>query len=428
MPDWLYEIPVGFWDVLTEMAPYLLFGFFVAGVLSVALSPRFVERHLGGRGLAPVLKAAVFGVPLPLCSCGVIPVSASLRRHGASRAATTSFLIATPQDGVDSVLVTFSLLGGVFAIFRPIVALLSGVIGGLLVSLLGGDKGDADAPANRPPEQDPPAIGGAWLGRALAYGFGDLPRDIGWALLIGLAVAAMISAAVPKDYFAPYLGGGIGAMLIMMMLGVPVYVCATASVPIAAALILKGVSPGAALVFLMTGPATNAATISTVWKVMGRRTAMIYLATVAGSALAAGLVLDYIFHGAGTSPAPGMAWMLPPTVKAASAVALLAILAWALVSPMLARRKGATAMSEQTSGQRLKISGMTCTHCAASVRRALLECAGVVSARVDLDSGLAEVAGEGIDPAQLAAAVKAVGYEAKLLNAESAENAGEEDG
>ena len=420
MPEWLYEIPVGFWDVLTDMAPYLLFGFFVAGVLSVAVSPRVVERHLGGRGLAPVLKAAVFGVPLPLCSCGVIPVSASLRRHGASRAATTSFLIATPQDGVDSVLVTFGLLGGVFAVFRPVAALLSGVVGGLLVSLFGGDK-SADTPAGKPVERDPPANGRAWLGRALAYGFGDLPRDIARALLIGLAVAALISAAVPKDYFAPYLGGGIGAMLIMMLLGVPVYVCATASVPIAAALILKGVSPGAALVFLMTGPATNAATISTVWKVMGRRTAMIYLATVAGSALAAGLALDFIFSGAGTSPAPGMGWMLPPGVKTAGAVALLAILAWALVSPMLARRRRAAETPEETSGRRLRIGGMTCTHCAASVRRALLGCVGVASARVDLDTGVAEVTGEGLDPAQLAAAVEAIGYQAKLFNAENAD-------
>lgn len=409
MPEWLVNIPGGFWEVLSEMAPYLLLGFFAAGLLSVLISPELIERHLGGSGLAPVLKAAAFGVPMPLCSCGVIPVAASLRRHGASRGATTAFLIATPQDGVDSILVTLSLLGPVFAIFRPLAALVSGVIGGSLVSALARDERPS-APAQPCQDACCAAQRRGRLYRVFAYGFGALPRDIGRALLAGLAIAALISALIPPESLAPYLGGGVVAMLVMMLLGIPVYVCATASVPIAAALVLKaGVSPGAALVFLMTGPATNAATITTVWKVLGRRTALIYLLTVAGSALAAGLMLDYLLRIPGVAAAPGMPWMLPAWAKSLCAVVLLGVLGWAALRPLFGRRR---AVGRETAmrSEKLLVDGMTCTHCADAVRRALLECAGVHSAEVNLDSGAAAVAGESLDFDELRSAVEAMGY------------------
>jgi len=365
VPQLLLNILEGFWGVLGEMAPYLLLGFALAGGLSVLISARTVERHLGGRGIWPVVKAAAFGIPLPLCSCGVIPVGASLRRHGASRGATTSFLIATPQDGVDSVFVTLSLLGGTFAVFRPLVALVSGVLGGSAVAAVTGN----DAEGGRQPETCREACcepgGGGKLRRALAYGFGTLPQDIGRALLIGLVVAALISAIVPDSYFADYLGGGVLAMLVMMVLGIPVYVCATASVPVAAMMIVKGVSPGAALVFLMTGPATNAAAIATIWKVMGRRTALVYLATVAVTAVAAGLTLDYIFQVRGTSPSLDKPpWMLPEAVKWVCAVALLAVLAAGAVRARIgghahARKDEHEHGRERKTAAKLRVSGMT---------------------------------------------------------------------
>ncbi len=420
VPEWLIHIPREFWGVLTEMAPYLLFGFLAAGLLSVLVSPRLVERHLGGGGLWPVVKSAAFGVPMPLCSCGVIPVAASLRRHGASRGAVTAFLIATPQDGVDSILVTYSLLGPVFAIFRPIAALLSGVIGGSLVAA-GNKLADAAAESSRCTEAccDEQEAGKHWARRILAYGFDALPRDIGRALLVGLAVAALISAIVPRDFFAPYLGGGVLAMLVMMLLGIPVYVCATASVPVAAALVLQaGVSPGAALVFLMTGPATNAATIVTVWKVMGRRTAVIYLATVAGTALAAGLALDSLYRAGNIVPAAGTAWMLPHWLQDLAALVLLGVLVRAVLHPLWAR-DGRIREIKAMQSRKLLIKGMTCTHCAAAVRRVLLECAGVKSAEVNLSAGTAAVSGQGLDPGQLRSAVEALGY--KVLSADGQE-------
>ncbi len=342
------------------MSPYLLFGFFVAGLLSLLVSRRMVERHLGGRGVWPLLKATLFGIPLPLCSCGVIPVSMSLHKHGASKGATVSFLLSTPQTGVDSILVTYSLLGPLFAIFRPLVALVTGMVGGVLVNLFGQssedggqrtedgrqrtDDGrqrdlssatpDSKERAAEPADGEPDAIPSCRqrLRDAMEYSFVTLPRDIGKPLLAGLAVAAVISAIVPDDFFAERLGRGLPAMLLMMAVGIPIYVCASASVPVAAALITAGLSPGAALVFLMTGPATNAAGLATIWNTLGRRVAILYLLTVAGCALAAGITLDLIvgrIHIAAMSHAHEM---IPPLMRNVSAVVLLAVLGYAFLA------------------------------------------------------------------------------------------------
>jgi len=333
MTDFAKSIITDFWGTVAEMSPYLLFGFFMAGILSVLISQQFVERHLGGRGIWPLVKASIFGVPLPLCSCGVIPVSMSLHKHGASKGSTVSFLLSTPQTGMDSVFVTLSLLGPLFAIFRPLAAFATGIIGGALVDVFGYNA-ENDSPV--PPKCSDECCGGAEnnkkIVRGLKYGFVTLPRDIGKPMLVGLVIAAVISALVPDGYFAEKLGTGILAMVVMMLLGIPVYVCATASVPVAAALILKGLTPGAALVFLMTGPATNAASFATIWKVLGRATAITYLATVAGCALLAGIALDYIAVGVDFEIVTRPGWMLPTIIKHTSAVALFAILTVAIFS------------------------------------------------------------------------------------------------
>jgi hypothetical protein len=281
------------WLVILEMAPYLLFGFALAGLMSIWISPEWTERHLGGKGFGPVAKATLLGIPLPLCSCSVIPVVASMRRHGASRAAATSFLLSTPQTGVDSIAVTYALLGPIFAVFRPIAALVTGVLGGLLVLIFGRAKSDeADAP---PPCTDSCCSGDrtapAWL-RAGKYGFVTLPRDLAWPLLVGVAIAGAIATALPADSLQMHLGSGLVSILVLMAAGIPLYVCATASVPIAAGLIHLGASAGAALAFLIVGAATNPAAVSTVWKVLGRRTTVIYLVTAGVSAVLCGLLLD----------------------------------------------------------------------------------------------------------------------------------------
>ncbi len=327
MTELLTNILFAIWTVLGEMSPYLLFGFLVAGILSVFISPEKVEKHLGKRGFKSILKATLFGIPLPLCSCGVIPVASSLRKHGASRGATTSFLLSTPQTGVDSILVTYSLLGGIFAIFRPLIALVSGLVGGLAADL--SNKDDEENHIKCEDEcchKDGGGVKGNRAIRALRYGFVTLPGDIAGALLIGLVVAGIISALVPANYFADILGGGVMSMFVMMIIGLPLYVCATASVPIAASLINAGVSPGAVFAFLMTGPATNAATIAVVWKLMGKRTAITYLSTVVVFAVSGGLLLDYIFSIAQSTAGTSAPWMVPVWIKTCSSIVLLVIL------------------------------------------------------------------------------------------------------
>jgi hypothetical protein len=428
-------IPGDFWSVLGQMSPYLLFGFAAAGALSLLISARTVERHLGGPGFWPVFKAALFGVPLPLCSCGVIPVGASLHRKGASRGATVAFLISTPQTGVDSIMVTFSLLGLTFAVYRPVAALISGMLGGLLVAYTVKDRGspggavsggtaagrhDGACAAPRPADEDRPR---GWLARlrsAAVYGFVDLPEDIGRSMLGGLIIAAIITAIVPKDFFAGVLSGGIVAMLVMMALGIPVYVCATASVPVAAALIARGVSPGVALVFLMTGPATNAATIATVWRTMGKKTAVLYLASVAGTALASGLTLDYFFAATGVQHQHAMGWMLPGPISTALAIILLAVLIVGAVRSYLPRHKHVASPKDMLAMEtnprvELKIGGMTCNHCRMAVERALKEVPGSEAVEVDLHAGRAVVAGVA-DPMELAKAVESVGYTAEVIS------------
>lgn len=326
----LLEILREVWMTLTAMAPYLLFGFFMAGVLSLFISPEFVERHLGGRGVWQVVKAAVFGIPLPLCSCSVIPVAASLRRHGAGRGATAAFLISTPQTGVDSILATMSLLGPIFAVFRTLAAFVSGVLGGILVDLVGnGAETTESVPACTDAccsEKHKPGR----FARAMHHGFITLTADIAKPLLIGLLLAALIAALVPESFFAETIGPGWPSMLLMLLIGIPIYVCATASIPIAAAMMLKGVSPGAALVFLMTGPATNMAALATLWTMFGRRTAITFLVVVALTALGSGLVLDLLVDRSTVVSGTNMHAMLPPIVKHAAAVVLLIILGLAM--------------------------------------------------------------------------------------------------
>jgi copper chaperone CopZ len=251
-----------------------------------------------------------------------------------------------------------------------------------------------------------------WL-QALRYGFLVLPADLTKPMLAGIFIAGVIGAFVPPDFFAgTALGRGWSGMLVMMAVGIPIYVCATASVPIAASLIATGISPGAALVFLMTGPATNGATIATLWKMLGRKTALIYLAVIGCAALAFGALLDLFIRA---HPAGGHAHghsMIPPAVQCGSAILLLAI----LLAPLIPRLRRAAAVelpAAESVATQLTVTGMTCSHCAETVARALRECPGVTAVTVDLASGRAVVQGRASDVAALIAAVESVGYKAQ---------------
>ncbi len=416
------------WLLLGQMAPYLLLGFLVAGVLWVCISPRWVERWLGRPGMVPVALASMIGVPLPLCSCGVIPVGASIRRHGASRGATAAFLLSTPQISVGAILVTYGLMGMVFAVFRPLVALATGLAGGMLVEWTERDPArNAVAPneprSGRQDERFTPADAGNPVLRALRYGFVTLPRDLAMPLLLGALIAGVIGALVSPGQLGGILGGGLVAILLVMMASVPIYVCGTASIPLAVGLIHAGASPGVALAFLVAGPATNAATIATIWKVLGRKTAVIYLATVAVGAVGGALLLDGLFPDL-VAAMPGMPHHLHDHHAIALtghlwAAALLTILAASIFFGARLEKGAAPeqniTMTDDSSEEQLELTveGMTCSHCADAVRRALAECPGVASARVDLAAGRAVVTGADLDARQLAEAVEGLGYRAK---------------
>lgn len=406
MVERLYMAVMEFWGTLLEMSPYLLLGFAVAGVLSVVIKAEQVERHLGGRGFLSILKAALFGIPLPLCSCGVIPVSASLRRHGAGKGAVVSFLLSTPQTGVDSIMVTYSLMGPVFAIFRPLAALISGVVGGLIVELTGGR--DDEGAGIEECKDDCCTVSGrqkGWLKRALSYGFVTLPRDIGKSMLVGLAIAGAIAVIVPDNFFTEMIGPGLPGMLFMMVVGIPVYVCATASVPIAVAMMAKGITPGAALVFLIAGPATNAAAVATLWKVLGRRSAFVYMITVAAVAMVSGTALDYIFTLAPAGAEHLHHEMLPGWFKISSAVVLFAILLQAFFKPLRAH-------VDVSGGMEFKLVGLTCSHCEDTVRRAISGLSGVEAVTVSASSGRAIVKGD-VSEGEVIKAVESAGYKAE---------------
>ncbi|HOO57070.1 MAG TPA: SO_0444 family Cu/Zn efflux transporter [bacterium] len=328
MADIIIKFLSEFWGILADMSFYLLLGFVVAGILSTYISTKTVEKHLGNTGFRSVFNAAMVGVPLPLCSCGVIPVGMSLRKHGASRGAAASFLISTPQTGVDSILVTYGLLGPLFAVIRPVVALITGIIGGALVDAATTRSGYQDV------TEEEKCTDSCCTGekserrliKAFKHGFITLPRDIGRFLFIGILIAATLSVLIPENYFDNMLGSGLLPMLGMLVVGIPIYICSVGSVPMAAAFLAAGISPGAVLVFLMTGPATNAATITTIWKGLGKRTALIYLATIVFGSLLSGMLLDFLALEVGGRLGDFTPWMMPQIINNISAVILMIVL------------------------------------------------------------------------------------------------------
>jgi uncharacterized membrane protein YraQ (UPF0718 family) len=293
------------WLVFKEAAPFVLFGFFAAGILKVLIPEKAIVKHLGGNGFRSVFKASLFGVPLPLCSCGVIPVAIGLRKQGASKGATASFLVSVPETGVDSVAITWALLDPLMTIIRPVSAFITALATGSLINLLPeqkevskADSADSCCSANsdtskqfaskKPLHQR--------LKDGVVYAFTDLLKDIGGWLLLGILIAGIISYFVPIDFVDRYLGGEYSSLLIMLIIGIPLYICASASTPIAAALVLKGLSPGAALVFLLAGPATNAATMTVVAKHLGKATTVIYVTAISICSLVFGWLVNRVYE------------------------------------------------------------------------------------------------------------------------------------
>ncbi|MFH1912755.1 MAG: SO_0444 family Cu/Zn efflux transporter [Pseudomonadota bacterium] len=367
--DMLVEIVFASWHVLEESAPYVLLGFFVAGLLKSFVPDAFMARHLGGRSFGSVVKAAVIGVPLPLCSCGVLPAALGLRRQGASKGATTAFMISTPETGVDSMAVTYALIDPIMTVVRPVAAMITAVTAGVLVNLFP-DRAERAAESAHPVTQAaaPSAPGGGIepMGRPLdipyapasvcgcngsgaeprrigirvrfasgmRHAFGEMLADIGKWLMVGVVVAGTIAVVIPDDVLSEYVGTGFLSYLIVLVVALPLYVCATASTPIAASLLLKGLSPGAALVFLLAGPATNGATITVMLKTMGRRAASLYVASIVGCSLALAWLVDRLYVALGLDIRAVVMQVdetLPEWLGVTSAVALLLLVVRSLL-------------------------------------------------------------------------------------------------
>ncbi len=319
------------WVVLGEMAPWVLGGFAMAGLLSLWLNARVVRDHFGGGRFGAILKAVALGIPLPVCSCGVIPLGATLRKHGAGKGPTAAFLMSTPQTGVDSIAVTFGMLGGLFAVFRPLAALVSGVLCGVAVESL--DSGSVPCSDRAEPERDSEAR--PWWLRMAYTGLVVLPRSVGGALVLGALVSATVMTLVPENYVAETISHPLVQMVLTLAVGIPVYICSTAAVPFALGLLAAGLSPGAAMAFLVGGPGVSASTLLALNRLMGSRSTVVYVGVLFICAIGFGLLVEMLLP-AGWKP-PGMASMdahvhgeavVTWTVHV-RALALLTVVAWA---------------------------------------------------------------------------------------------------
>lgn len=412
MKDWFKNLIWETWAITMEMSPYLILGFFLAGLLSVVVRQDLIERWLGKRSIGSVIKASLLGIPLPLCSCGVIPVTSSLYQRGASKGATTSFLTSTPQTGVDSILATAGLIGPFFAWFRVVVALVSGTIAGLVVD--GFEKEHSENVNFEKAKSEPDKPSASEKLRAIfVYGFYNLPQDIGKTLILGIFLAGLLGAVLPDSWGESYLSNPWLTYVAVTLIAVPLYVCSTGSIPIAFALLASGVSPGAALVFLIAGPATNVATITTLYKMLGRRTIAIYLISIIGISWISGWLLD-LYGGSIVTESmthhemnAGFTW-----IKFLSAVGLLLMIAWTYLYPRIFRTNPNDSMNAPTSTT-LFVEGMTCSHCANHVKQALEKVSGINSATADATQNLAWIEGTDVDLGAIEHAIQEAGYEYK---------------
>ena len=388
-------------ELVNSMSPYLLLGFTLAGIMHAFVPSNVYNHYLSGANFRSVLNAAILGVPLPLCSCGVIPTAMSLRKDGASKGATISFLIATPQTGVDSIIATYSLMGLPFALLRPLVALATALFGGTLANII--DKKDNSVKENNAP------LGCCYKGEhrsftqklkiAAGYAYVEMMQDIGRWLVLGLVVAGLITVFVPDSFFSLFAGNSFASMLIVLLFAVPMYLCATGSIPIAVALMLKGLSPGTALVLLMAGPAVNVASLLVIGKVMGRKSLFVYLFSIICCAMLFGLGIDYLLP---------REWFTMPIAhihschscsevsyfNTACSVVLALLLANAFVQRFRRKEAGDCSCDAcSTATLDFIIKGMNCNHCKSNAEAAILKIVGVENVEIDLPSGRAIIHG-----------------------------------
>lgn len=337
----IYGLTSEIWHTFQEASPYVLFGTFLAGVIQVFFDKEKVAKYLGQRSFKSVLLAALGGIPLPLCSCGVLPAAMSLRKSGASKGSTLSFLISTPETGVDSIALSFALLDPIIAVFRPIAAFLTALMAGIIENIFGkpdevaapiSESASSCCLTDKKTDSRKTSYSLRWK-QSMRAAFIDLLSDISKWFLLGIVIAGTIAYFVPSSVIENYLGEGFLAMLTMLLIGIPLYICASASTPIAATLIAKGMSPGVALVFLLAGPATNIAGILVVGKFLGKRAVVVYLLAISVCSILFGLLLNQVYAYWGIDPQAAVgraAHVVPHSIKTMTAAVLLFLMANAL--------------------------------------------------------------------------------------------------
>ena len=429
-------------DLINEMSPFLLLGFLIAGIMHAFIPNRLYSKYLSGHTLRSVVNAALFGVPLPLCSCGVIPTAMSLRREGASKGATVSFLIATPQTGVDSIFATYSLMGLPFTLVRPVAAFVTALLGGVFVNAFDRDE-DTAGPSDAGPQAETEERKRTFwqkLGEALRFGFVEMMEDIGKWLVVGLVVAGLIAVFVPEEWFAVFKDNTLLSMLLVLAISVPMYVCATGSIPIAVVLMMKGLTPGAALVLLMAGPACNAASILVVGKVLGRKTLALYLCAIMVGAIAFGVGIDYLLPRewfTSTLTHSDACCHEPASWYGWASTILLGLLLLNVLRMRLTHRQtcgchhhhgagegyechhhgeegcacGQTEAPQQRRAAReYTVKGMSCNHCRMNVEKVVRGLPFVSGVSVDLPTGKMVVEGENLVDEEIREAVESIGF------------------
>jgi len=400
------------WSTTLALSLWLLIGLMIAGILHVWVPDNFVKHHLGHKkGLFTVFKAVIFGVPMPLCSCGVIPAALGIKKQGAGDGAAIGFLISTPQTGVDSIMVSASMLGWPFAIFKLLSAFVIGIIGGGWAYFTNSTiKTEATADNNSS------QIEKRGFKDLFSFAIDDLFKMIWKWLVAGIIISAAITTWMPEDFFQTYLPDNIFlAMLIVLLISLPMYVCATASVPIAAALVATGMPTGAALVFLMAGPASNIATIGAVYRAFGIKKLIIYLVSIIIGSMLGG----YLFNSVIT-PAVSNAAM--PHHEKAGVVALIAgIIFIALILRFIIqefKNKVKLKTDNCTSNcsckdseiKILAVNGMTCEGCANKLKTALMKVANIADVDITLKSGEVKISGSSLNNETLAKIIKSTGF------------------
>ncbi len=410
--DFLKEIVTIIFSIFNAMSFYLLLGFLFAGILHVLVPQQLFSKYLSKNNWTSVLYATLFGIPLPLCSCGVIPTAMALHKEGASKGSVISFLIATPQTGVDSIIATYSLLGLPFAIIRPIAAFFTSIFAGLVTNAFTSKEEPVKVAIQKNAEEQKLSFGQK-IKRVFQYGYVEMMEDIGKMLLFGLIIAGLIAYFVPDNFFTIFKGNTLLTMLLVLVVAIPMNVCATGSIPIAIALMMKGMSPGTALVLLMAGPAANIASMMVIGKVLGKKTFVIYLITLVIGAIGCGLIMDNFlpagwfdvsnFGMAAHNHHGGFYYF-----KVVCSFILFALLANSI---LFKKNREEAEVMENNSVNKIafKINGMTCNHCKANATKAISNLKSVKEVTVNLSEGIAYVDGNPTDE-EVKSAVEAIGF------------------